>query len=103
MTDEILQADIDLARRLIDGGSADQEIIGALAQRNIAPNRAARLVAELRSGRAVDPDRVWRAVCTEPAPASRPQAASARRLEPRRKPVPVRVPWFRMLVAIGVG
>ena len=59
MTDEILQTDIDLARRFIDAGSGDAEIIDLLARRNIAPNRAASLVCELREGRAVQPDRVF--------------------------------------------
>jgi hypothetical protein len=102
MTDEILQADIDLARRLIDGGTGDEEIIGLLARRNIAPNRAARLVSELRSGCAVEPDRVWRGVAREPARSLTSSAVSAAKPQRRRTPTRPTIPWFRILVASGV-
>lgn len=106
MTDEILQTDIDLAKRLIDDGYQDAEIIHLLAQRRIAPNRAARLVSELREGLSVEPDRVWRAVAlqSQQSRSTRRQTASGQTLEQKRTaaPAPLRVPWFRIMVASAV-
>jgi len=105
MTDEILQTDIDLARRLIDEGRADAEIIDLLARRKIASNRASRLISELREGRAVEPDRVWRSVALQGEPTVSPsrQTTASSQKEGRNRPsARIRVPWFRILVAAGV-
>ena len=73
MTDELLQSDIDLARRLIADRSSDSEIVQSLALRRISPVRAQRLVRQLREGVDVQPD-----------PASLPQQFS--RVVVRREP-----------------
>src|SRR5690348_10394685 len=103
MTDEILQTDIDLARRLIDEGDGDAEIIGHLARRNISPERATRLVSDLRAGQAVEPDHVWRAVSSRSARTASLAPSSRSGSEARRNPAPLRVPWFRILVALAVA
>src|ERR1044071_962047 len=106
MTDEILQTDIDLARRLVDAGNGDTEIIYLLARRNIAPDRASRLISDLREGRAVAPDRVWRAIALEgelPIASSASRQTTSSPARARNRPsTPIRVPWFRVLMAAGV-
>jgi len=57
MTNDILQSDIDLARRLLDAGRPADEIVAALGYRGINANRAARLVADLQAGKTVEPDK----------------------------------------------
>jgi hypothetical protein len=107
MTDEILQTDIDLARRLIAEGHPDAEIVENLAFRKIAPNRASRLVAELRGGKTVEPDQDWRAAATRnqllsrrvPSPGPRiQQPASA----PPRRTDPIVIPWGRIIAVVSV-
>src|SRR5258705_7806923 len=57
MTNDILQSDIDLARRLLDARRPADEIVAALSYRGINGNRAAQLVADLQAGKAVEPDK----------------------------------------------
>src|SRR3954468_19547696 len=108
MTDEILQTDIDLARRLIAEGHQDPEIVENLACRNIAPNRATRLVVELRHGRTVEPDQDWRAAAARRnppvphrAPLARPDISQPASALPRRAD-PILVPWAKIIAALSV-
>jgi len=57
MTNDILQSDIDLARKLLDDRRPIDEIVAALEYRGVNENRAAQLVADLQAGRTVEPDR----------------------------------------------
>src|SRR5580765_5907754 len=57
MTNDILQSDIDLARRLLEGGRPPEDIVVALGYRGINGKRAAQLIADLQSGKTVEPDR----------------------------------------------
>src|SRR6267378_119303 len=57
MTNDILQSDIDLARRLLDARRPADEIVAALSYRGINGNRAAHLVADFHAGKAVEPDK----------------------------------------------
>jgi hypothetical protein len=57
MTNDILQTDIDLARKLLDANRPADEIVAALAYRGINGNRATQLVADLQAGKTVEPDR----------------------------------------------
>lgn len=57
MTHDILQSDIDLARRLVERGRPDDEVVAALAYRGIDSSRAAGLVAALQDGKAVEADK----------------------------------------------
>jgi hypothetical protein len=57
MTHDILQSDIDLARKLLDSGRPVTEIVAALAHRGIDSSRAAQLVADLQSAKPVVPDK----------------------------------------------
>jgi len=56
MTNQILQSDIDLARRLLSIGRPEAEIVKALGYRKVDADRAARLINELRHGSNVQPD-----------------------------------------------
>ncbi len=55
MTHDLLQSDIDLAKRLRGDHRADEEIITALVNRGIDPAQAALLLDDLRSGRKAAP------------------------------------------------
>jgi hypothetical protein len=57
MTNDILQSDIDLARRLLDAGRPADEIVATLGYRGINGTRAVQLVAELQAGKTVEPDK----------------------------------------------
>jgi hypothetical protein len=57
MTNDILQSDIDLARRLLDAHRPADEIVAALGYRGINGNRATQLVTDLQSGKPVEPDK----------------------------------------------
>jgi hypothetical protein len=57
MTNDILQSDIDLARRLLDARRPSEEIVAALTYRGINGDRAAQLIAALQAGKTVEPDR----------------------------------------------
>jgi hypothetical protein len=57
MTHDVLQSDIDLTRRLIDSGLPTTEIVTALGFRGIDSNRANQLIADLQSGKPVEPDK----------------------------------------------
>jgi len=57
MTHDVLQTDIDLARRLIDSGLPATEIVAALVYRGIDSNRANQLVLDIQSGKLVEPDK----------------------------------------------
>jgi hypothetical protein len=71
MTGDLLQSDIDFARRLIAEGQTDGQIIVALGYRRIGPEKARRLVQDLRRGIDVPADplpaNLWRPVTIEPA------------------------------------
>ena len=56
MTNQVLQSDIDVARRLLDAGRTDEEVLTALLCRNIAADRAVQLLTDLRRGLRVEPD-----------------------------------------------
>ena len=51
MTHDVLQTDIDLAIKLRDDQCSDEEIIRALVHRRVHPDKAAHLVADLRTGK----------------------------------------------------
>jgi hypothetical protein len=53
MTHDILQSDIEIARRLRDGNRPDEEILQTLARRGVASDKAAELLDDLRNGRRV--------------------------------------------------
>lgn len=57
MTSDILQSDIDLVRKLLAAGRPTNEIVEALGYRSVHPDRAARLIADLQSGKPVEPDK----------------------------------------------
>jgi len=57
MTNDILQSDIDLARKLVDDRRPSDEIVAALSYRGIGGSRAAQLVADLQAGKIIEPDR----------------------------------------------
>jgi hypothetical protein len=81
MTNDILQSDIDLARKLLDGNRPSDEIVAALAYRGINGTRAAQLVADLQAGKKVEPDRpisinLPSRTTENPAPAQERQSAS---------------------------
>ena len=105
MTEEILQSDIDLARKLITVGAADADIVQTLQYRGLDPQRAAQLVQDLRLGRTVHPD---------PDPAllsarSRQQPAPERPSQQVRPPAPVRETrrsrhfgWFPVIAGTSI-
>src|SRR5436190_9251388 len=105
MTGDLLQSDIDLARRLIDAGQSEAEIIVALGYRRIGPEKAQRLVHALREGVDVQPDPMRPEVLWQPVVAT---GAENRRPE-RSSPAPARheadsgsrFPWFRVAL-LGV-
>jgi hypothetical protein len=57
MTHDVLQSDIDLARRLSEARCPDSEIVIVLTYRGIDSSRAARLIADIQSGKTVEPDK----------------------------------------------
>jgi hypothetical protein len=101
MTGDLLQSDIDFARRLIAEGQSDGQIIVALGYRRIGPEKAQRLVQDLRRGLDVQAEplpNLWRPVTVEtgenqpresPPPAPRPAEAASP------------FPWFRVAL-LGV-
>jgi hypothetical protein len=102
MTGDLLQSDIDLARRLIDAGKTDTEIVIALGYRRIASEKSQRLVHDLREGMNVEPDplrdeNLWRPVVAEGAePYTEPSSPA-----PARQAADSRFPWFRVIL-LGV-
>lgn len=83
MTHDILQSDVDLAKDLVRANRPDPEIVNALVQRRIDPVKAARLVADLRQGKTVVPERI---VFSRPAPAQASDATAEAPAE-RQRPV----------------
>ncbi len=80
MTHDILQSDIELAKRLRDSQHPDEEIIRALVHRGVEASMAAQLVDDLRSGRKV--------TAQSPAPAEfgfRRRSRSGRTAPPARE------------------
>jgi hypothetical protein len=114
MTNQLLQSDIELARHLLSIGRAEAEIIKALGYRKIDPERAARLIHDLRQGRSVDPDvpemagmpRTPRehAPVREHSPArdagqrSKPEGEKFGTREPKRA-----LPWFMMALLLALA
>jgi hypothetical protein len=112
MTPDILQSDLDLARKLLHAGRPATQIITALRHRGIDSERAARLVADLQSGKPVEPDKPIK-ISLSPAPSppasqqsdvksSRPPDSSAKRAarsRPRRtEPVSH---WFTVIALVS--
>ena len=58
MTGDILDSDVEYARRLVGEGRTDKEIATALGIRGIKPADATKLVADLRSGRRIRPNMI---------------------------------------------
>jgi hypothetical protein len=56
MTHDVLQSDIDLARKLSDARRPASEIITALTYRGIDSSRATRLLVDIQGGKTVQPD-----------------------------------------------
>jgi hypothetical protein len=112
MTGDLLQSDIDLARRLISDGQTDAEIIVALGYRKIAPGIAQTVVTNLRAGTEVRPDpapdHLDEAFSNPISPAPSPQDHRTEGIESdsyARTPNPRKeIPWFRFafLTAIGI-
>jgi hypothetical protein len=107
MTGDLLQSDIDLARRLIAEGQTDGEIIVALGYRRIGPERAQRLVQDLRRGIDVPADplpaNLWRPVTGDGGANHYEEAPSP---APRHTEETSPFPWFRVallsLVAVTI-
>ncbi len=57
MTHDVLQSDIDLARRLLETRRPASEIVTALTYRGVNSDRATQLVSDIESGKTVEPDR----------------------------------------------
>jgi hypothetical protein len=53
MTREILEADVEFARRLLEEDRLDGDIVRALGLRGIEAANSANLLAELRAGRKI--------------------------------------------------
>lgn len=111
MTNDILQSDIDLARRLLDASRPCEEIVAALGYRGINGPRAAQLVADLQAGKVVEPDKPItinlplnptsetrpseQQQSRKAAPAELPEARHpSSRSRPRKK---IGLPWFILL------
>lgn len=84
MTNDILQSDIDLARRLLDAGRPASEVVAALGHRGIESPRATQLVADLQAGKRVEPDQPIK--ISLPSKTSNPTISSGP--EPLRQPSP---------------
>src|SRR6266850_3356971 len=108
MTGDLLQSDIDLAKRLIAAGESDAEIVIALGYRKIASDKALRLLQDLRSGIDAHPD-----ADTTPAETSASRApvdaeGAAHVSEPRKtspswsQQAKSDVPWFRITLLVVV-
>jgi hypothetical protein len=107
MTNDILQTDIDLARKLLDARQSSDEIVAVLSYRGINCTRAAQLVADLQAGKKVEADRpilinLPPRTAENPAPAQERQSARTTQTElvgERRESQPTRrkakaFPWF---------
>lgn len=107
MTNDILQTDIDLARKLLDARHPSDEIVAALSYRGIDGTRAAQLVADLQAGKKLEPDKpvsINLPSRTTEDPALAQERQGARRVQPeladeRRESRPTRrkanaFPWF---------
>jgi hypothetical protein len=57
MTHDVLQCDIDLARGLLEAGHPGSEAVAALTYRGVDSGRATQLVANIQSGKTVEPDK----------------------------------------------
>lgn len=114
MTHDILQSDIDLARKLLHAGRPANEIVTALGHRGIDSDRAARLVADLQSGKTVEPDKPIK-INLSPAPAppaphqsdikSGPTASTGKRTapsRPRQQKEPAS-PWFTIIALVSAA
>ena len=55
MIHDILQSDIELAKRLLEAGRPDGEVVTVLSKRKLGVDEASRLVADLRQGKRVSP------------------------------------------------
>ncbi len=55
MTKDIVQSDIDLARRLLDSRQPTAEVVAALLRRGVSQGAALRLIEDLQLGRTVTP------------------------------------------------
>jgi hypothetical protein len=110
MTNDILQSDIDLARKLLDASRSSDEIVAALSYRGVNAERAAQLIAGLQAGKTVEADRPIRirlqsAKTQETAPFAEKQGQKSaqadlsgerREPQPRRRKVN-RFRWFTVL------
>ena len=108
MTGDLLQSDIDLAKRLIAGRESDAEIVVALGYRKIPREKAQRLIQDLRRGINVHPD-----ADPTPSEASFSRApvdaeGAARGSEPRKtapswsQQAKPDFPWFRITLLVAV-
>ena len=101
MTGDLLQSDIDLARRLIAAGETDAQIIVALSYRRIGGEKALSLARALRDGIDVQPDPFRPAIGSSEPRFDRPPADSRpepKRSQPQPKPTEggSQFPWFRL-------
>jgi hypothetical protein len=111
MTGDLLQSDIDFARRLIAEGQSDGQIIVALGYRRIGPERAQRLVQDLRRGIDVRadplPDNLWRPVTVETPETGDRSEEELPLPAPHRAEPTSPFPWFRAallgLVAVTIA
>jgi hypothetical protein len=90
MTNAILESDIELAKALIASHRPEHEIIAALVNRRIDPEKAAKVIADLRNGIKVQPELVAFPKYTlprrEPAPNAgeqQPRIRTRRAVTPR--------------------
>ncbi|MCX6923755.1 MAG: hypothetical protein NT154_11190 [Verrucomicrobia bacterium] len=116
MTKDILQTDIDLAKRLRDEQRPDEEIVQALVHRGVDPTKAANVADALRNGRKTSVQLAIPAEFTLGVPARprRPGRRSGRRSSSRssrtaprsEQSSPAATPGLKMSPAIkwgGVG
>jgi hypothetical protein len=117
MTNDILQSDIDLARRLLDAQRPPEDIVVALGYRGINGNRAAQLIADLQAGKTVEPDRpitislpsktVEEPPASEHQQSGRSAAAELTRERPRESRTERQkggaFPWFTLIALISAA
>lgn len=103
MIKQILQSDVDLARKLAQAGHSDEHMVDVLCLRGIPRVRAAQLTDDIRHGRHVEPDVSFlpELVFGEPdlPPVSRPAERPVRR-RPRARARSSSI--WRTLLILGI-
>ena len=101
MTPEILLADLVYARRLLEDGLSDPQVMTSLIARGINPLNAAEIVTDLRHNREPKLTPRYEAGAKPPGPA--PEAkASPELARGRRRRRPSGVPWWALILCLVV-